>query len=318
MAMLPFLTRAQDSGIRFDHSMTWQQVKARASAEKKYIYVDCFATWCGPCKMMSENIFPKKEAGDFFNSNFINVKLQLDQTKNDDEYVRSWYADGKKLADDNQIRAMPTALFFNPDGEVVYSLEGAVTGVDELISIASAAKDPEKQYYPLIRTSAEIGMGMMVKSPLGLQWEVLQEDLLKKYPRQSVRVREVLAETKVRYYDEKGDRKKFTIEVKAFMNAYGPKASPEQLNAAAWGVFRNCTEATELSLAIEWSKRSLERMDNPAFIDTYANLLYKSGKKEDAIHYEERAVAFAAATEPGNTGYKETLDKMMRGEKTWE
>jgi len=39
-------------GVEFDRDLTWQQVKLKAKAENKYIFMDCYATWCGPCKKM--------------------------------------------------------------------------------------------------------------------------------------------------------------------------------------------------------------------------------------------------------------------------
>ena len=52
-----------------------------------------------------------------------------------------------------------------------------------------------------------------------------------------------------------------------------------------------------------------------ASVDTYANLLYKLGQKEEAITKEEEALRFAA--EKDIKGFTETLLKMKAGEKTW-
>jgi thiol:disulfide interchange protein len=43
-------------GIRFEHGLSWAQVKEKAKAENKYIFMDCYATWCGPCKAMDKNV----------------------------------------------------------------------------------------------------------------------------------------------------------------------------------------------------------------------------------------------------------------------
>lgn len=48
--LVPILVHAQDTGIHFEHTLTWQQVQEKAKAENKYIFIDCFTTWCGPCK----------------------------------------------------------------------------------------------------------------------------------------------------------------------------------------------------------------------------------------------------------------------------
>ena len=52
---------AQPTGIQFEHNTTWQAVLDKAKQENKYIFVDAFTTWCGPCKMMAKNIFPKPD-----------------------------------------------------------------------------------------------------------------------------------------------------------------------------------------------------------------------------------------------------------------
>jgi hypothetical protein len=55
-----------------------------------------------------------------------------------------------------------------------------------------------------------------------------------------------------------------------------------------------------------------------ATMDTYANLLYKSGKAAEGISWEEKAVA--VATEKKSEGlklYRDTLEKMKKGEPTW-
>ena len=56
--------------------------------------------------------------------------------------------------------------------------------------------------------------------------------------------------------------------------------------------------------------------NNPAFIDTYANILYKLGRKAEAIAKETEALNL---TEPAERpDYQQTLDKMKSGAKTWE
>ncbi|MEL6926093.1 MAG: DUF255 domain-containing protein, partial [Bacteroidota bacterium] len=63
-------------GIEFFDG-TWEEALNIAKAEEKVIFVDAFAVWCGPCKRMSNNVFPQKEVGDFFNRNFVNMKIDM-------------------------------------------------------------------------------------------------------------------------------------------------------------------------------------------------------------------------------------------------
>ena len=64
-----------DKGIQFEHNLSWTQIKAKANSEQKYIFVDCYATWCGPCKFMRAIIFPQQAMGDFFNDRFVSVPV---------------------------------------------------------------------------------------------------------------------------------------------------------------------------------------------------------------------------------------------------
>ena len=46
----------QYKGIHFEQGLSWKDILAKAKAEHKYIFVDCYATWCGPCKYMDKNV----------------------------------------------------------------------------------------------------------------------------------------------------------------------------------------------------------------------------------------------------------------------
>jgi hypothetical protein len=73
---------------------------------------------------------------------------------------------------------------------------------------------------------------------------------------------------------------------------------------------------TCVSDALEWSKRSFSIQAIPAFMDTYANILYKMGKKDEAIAWEEKAAKLESEGE--RQSYLQTIDKMKKGEKTWD
>ncbi len=97
-------------GMKFEHG-SWTEILAKAKKENKYIIVDCFTTWCGPCKYMDSKIFPTKEAGDFFNANYLNVKIQFDSTANDNAEVKSWRKDMKAIEKEYAINAyLPTSF----------------------------------------------------------------------------------------------------------------------------------------------------------------------------------------------------------------
>ncbi|MDP4237839.1 MAG: thioredoxin family protein [Bacteroidota bacterium] len=85
----------------------------------------------------------------------------------------------------------------------------------------------------------------------------------------------------------------------------------EALNNIAWEFFEKVTDVKVLEDALYWSKRSLEIYpDNHMFIDTYANLLYKLGHKEEAITNETEAIRIAKDVKADSKVYEDTLAKM--------
>lgn len=147
--LLPLFAIAQNKGTHFEHGLSWQQVKEKAKKENKYLFVDCFTTWCGPCKHMAKAIFPQEKVGDFFNKNFVNVKVQFDKTKDDSEEVKKWYADAEAIAKKFEINAYPTFLVFSPQGQLVHKIIGG-GDADVFIAKVQKALSPETQYYTLL------------------------------------------------------------------------------------------------------------------------------------------------------------------------
>ena len=91
--------------------------------------------------------------------------------------------------------------------------------------------------------------------------------------------------------------------------------SDAELNGIAWATFQKCADMSCVSEVLDWSKR-LKDNKEPAFMDTYANILYKLGKKDEAIALETQAVNLAGSSDKAS--YQETVEKMKKGEKTWD
>lgn len=396
--LIPFLGSAQDKGTHFEHGLSWQQAKEKAKKENKYLLVDCFTTWCGPCKYMSSTIFPQEKMGDFFNKNFVNVKVQFDKTKDDNEEVKNWYADAESMSKEFSVKAYPTFLIFSPQGELVHRIVGGGEA-DEFIAKAQKALNPETQYYTLIKkydagnaspellkelvslsetaydevnaskfataylatqkdlytkTNLEFlsksakdskskGFELVLKDPKkvdavlgkGKANEILSSVILKenvypglrkpnanidsliaaataKYP--TVDISKPTDLLKIQFYQGTKKWDKFQPAVLAYMKKYGTEVNSQMLNSFAWTVFENCKDPDCVASALAWSKRSVEETQEkePAFLDTYANLLYKLGKKDEAIAMQQKAVNLVPAEQKG--GYQATLDKMKKGE----
>lgn len=147
---LPSLLIAQEKGIQFERQTNWQQIIEKAKVEHKYIFIDCFATWCGPCKMMDAEVYPLKEVGDVYNKQFISVKVQMDKTSSDDVETKKWYRVADMLTRNYSINAYPTFLFFDSGGKLVHKVSGGFNAA-HFIKLVADAQNPEKQYYSILK-----------------------------------------------------------------------------------------------------------------------------------------------------------------------
>jgi thiol-disulfide isomerase/thioredoxin len=101
----------------------------------------------------------------------------------------------------------------------------------------------------------------------------------------------------------------YQTQIKLLANA-GEQATAMELNTLAWGYFEMINNNTELAKALEWSIRSNELEVSPSYLDTQAQLLFKLGKKQDAINKMKEAIKIAKSINVETDSYKQTLKKM--------
>jgi len=101
------------SNIQFEHG-TWDEIVAKAKREKKVIFLDCYTTWCGPCKQMANTVFTKPEVAEYFNSTFINAKFDMEK------------GEGIELKQKFGVNAYPTYVYIDVTGEVINTIVGSM------------------------------------------------------------------------------------------------------------------------------------------------------------------------------------------------
>jgi thioredoxin-related protein len=411
------ITHLHDSaghGIRFEKEFTWEQIKTKAKKENKYIFVDCYASWCGPCKQMDNDVYPNPKVGDYFNSHFISVKIQLDTSGLDDSQEKTMYGVAHEMQNIYHIIAMPTYLLFSPNGKIVHKDLG-YKNADDLITLAGNAANPDKQFYTLkekyllglrnyttmpylafaakryledsfaiivaqdylkgylyklneealytkdninliatfIQSSKEIGFNLFyihsdridhimwkgyaqhevdylitkeqiipvldaTKNENSPDWNKLSKTITNIYGTDYAS-RNIL-DAKVNWYR---DRKNWTeyaryalLQVEKSNIDTTDILADAHLNDVVWDViFLHSNDKKQINTGINWMKGIVRRHPFPNTLDTYANLLYKAGKNEQAIALEEKAVQLNQ--DPKDKSFQEVLAKMKRGEPTW-
>lgn len=105
-------TQLNAQGIIFEEGKTFEQLLTQAKKENKIIFMDCYTTWCGPCKRLAAEVFPKEEVGNYFNAKFINSKFDMEK------------GEGPSIATEFGVRAYPTMLWIDGNRKVVNRLVG--------------------------------------------------------------------------------------------------------------------------------------------------------------------------------------------------
>ena len=145
-------------GVNFQN-LTYAEALEKAKAENKLVFMDCYTSWCGPCKMMTNEVFPQKEAGDYFNPLFVCVKFDMEK------------GEGVELAKKFEVRAYPTFLIIRPDGTVQHRVVG---GGDLQGFIERVAKGLDEKT-SLLYLDEKYESGKMKKKELPAYYEALQD-----------------------------------------------------------------------------------------------------------------------------------------------
>ena len=118
-------------GIQFIEE-DWNLALKKAQSQNKLVFVDIYATWCGPCKMIKQYTFTDSAVGDFFNKNFINVSIDGEK------------GIGPQLAQQFSIDAYPTLIVTDATGKPVLVTVGYLPA-DYLLEFANEAVKRNQQ-----------------------------------------------------------------------------------------------------------------------------------------------------------------------------
>ena len=361
-----------EKGIEFEKS-SWQEILQKAKDEDKIIFLDAFASWCGPCKWMAKNVFTNDTVAAFYNKNFVNAKIDMEK------------GEGIELAKKYGVQAYPTLLYINKNGEIVHRTCGSVepeifiaNGEDALNpqkQLASFAKKYETEnsnpefvfnYVSMLQNACmnydvelskyfsqvnekdltENANWNLIKNfltdPASKTFKYLianRNDFYEKFSKDTVddKISSVYADGLNNLIRRKNFEKynvmiselkssdiatsekiilssemfrlkrnkewnEFAKVAEEFTEKYGMN-DPIHLNSVAWTFYESVKGEAALQKAEKWIKRSVELKDEYFNNDTYAHILFETGKLQEAKIVAEKAIKLA---KDSGADYQET------------
>lgn len=107
-------------------------VRSLTEFEGNYVYVDLWASWCGPCRL--EMPYLQKIKDHYDRNNIKILSISLDEQKSWESWVKSidtlemnwhnWIIPGgfySNFSKEYKVQAIPRYLILNPEGEVIYT-----------------------------------------------------------------------------------------------------------------------------------------------------------------------------------------------------
>jgi hypothetical protein len=120
----------------------------------------------------------------------------------------------------------------------------------------------------------------------------------------------VIFTSDLNFYQMKGEQEKFqSLAMTGLDKYYGKDYS--MLNRMAWYFFQIAKDNKQLEKAAEWAKKSISLQCTPENNDTYANLMFKLGRKSEAVKYEKDALELARKANVPLGTYEENLRKFQ-------
>jgi len=115
---------------------------SQAETQNKLVFIDTWAEWCGPCKLM-EPVFRDPALANYMNDNFINVRVDMGTESEVKKQVASKY----------HIFFLPTLLILDAQGNLLFRADNELLTAEEILNIAQALNAP--QNYLLAQTKQQ-------------------------------------------------------------------------------------------------------------------------------------------------------------------
>lgn len=318
IVMFFVVSMAFSQGIEFFHG-TWEQACEKAAKEKKNLFVDVYTSWCGPCKLMARNVFTQKIVGDYFNKNFVSVKLDAEKdtdSKFFEKFKASsfpsffWVSSDEKLLDTKVGGSSAEQLIKDAENALKYRLGEKAILLEKRWNDGERTMEIVNEYLfkvlPIINPQAV--KPNVCEYLKGLSEEELRSketlSIIKKYIRMEEDVDGIIFQTflkNIKYYAEYESTSDCTL-TGMWKNMYirfvrVPSASLVKANKSARRGIDTSEFTEEYNKSIE-KVRNLDFMNKEMFIacQEFEKLLYASSNySEGIIRMEEILIKYGEA-----------------------
>ena len=130
--------------------MTLEQAIAAQQEKPKKIFIDFYADWCGPCKIMDKNTYGHQEIANFLNENYYAVKFDAEGKESVTVFGRIFsnpeFSSGKKRNSMHDftkfmnVNSVPSIVFLNEQSVPITNINGFLTAkeLDPYLRIISS------------------------------------------------------------------------------------------------------------------------------------------------------------------------------------
>jgi thioredoxin-related protein len=132
LLLFPAVIKSQVQFIEVSTLQEMEAVQKQASDQMLMLFVDVYATWCGPCKMMDQQVYTDPAVADFMNAQFVNVRLD-----GECDY-------GMQYVAEQQLEGYPTMYIFSDEGERVSNIVGFTPAEELVVSLKSTTEGYQK------------------------------------------------------------------------------------------------------------------------------------------------------------------------------
>lgn len=123
---------AAGAQVRFE-KLTPDALREEALKRDKLVFVDLYADWCPPCRMMERQVFSRKDVGAYMERHFVAAKYDTDRDT------------GRELMKRYGSGSIPLYLIFDTEGTLLGGIRGATdaeTFLKNLQTIVDKARTP--------------------------------------------------------------------------------------------------------------------------------------------------------------------------------